>query len=240
MLDDTQAERACEKCEHVWQGPKFKTCPACDRPRWWEPRQQTKAEQKSTERKAGTERRKADQKRRDEEREREREQQQERDAAEYRLHTAAGDVQNASIWGGPQWTPWSLVFDRAWQAYEDAAEADRSEAERERWLDRERTEREREFLRKMEADAKAAQEKHERETERQQHHERVLHSEAAQARAREAWLDEVWHRRPYAALAKAAPAILSKIPAVIFIAALLAGAIVIMELVIKPMLADAW
>ena len=126
VLDDTRAERACEKCEHEWVGPKYKHCPACDRPRWWEPRQQTKAEQKSTERKADTERRKADQKRRDEERERERE----RDVADYERHVANGDVEDASIWGGPQWIPWSLVFDHAWQAYEDAAEADRSEAER--------------------------------------------------------------------------------------------------------------
>ena len=235
VLDDTHAERVCEKCEHEWVGPKYKHCPACDRPRWWEPRQQTKAEQKSTERKADAERRKADQKRRDEERE----QRQKQDAAEYEYHASIGDVVNTSIWGGPQWIPWAQVFDRAWRDYEDAAEADRSEAERERRLDRERAEREREIEQEMEAEAKAAKKKREREIEKQRHHERVLRSRAAQARAREAWLDARWHRRPCAALSKAASAsigcILDKLLAFIFIAALIAAAIVIMEFVIKPM-----
>ena len=238
VLDDTHAERVCEKCEHEWVGPKYKHCPACDRPRWWEPPKQSKTDQSRAARKADADRRRADQQRRDEERRREREQQQERDAAEYRLHTAAGDVQNASIWGGPQWIPWSLVFDRAWQAYEDAAEADRSEAERERRLDRERAEREREIERKMQAEAKAAKEKREREIERQQHHERVLRSQAAQARAREAWLDARWHRRPCAALAKAASAsigcILEKLPAFVFFAALIVALIVIKPMIASP------
>ena len=242
VLDDTQAERACEKCEHVWQGPKFKTCPACDRPRWWEPRHQTKAEQKSTERKADAERRKANQKQRDAEREREREQQRKHEAAEHEYHASIGDVQNTSIWGGPQWIPWSLVFDRAWRDYEDAAEADRSKAEHERRLDRERAEREREFQRKMEAEAKAAQEKREREIERQKQRERILHSEAAQARAREAWLDARWHRRPCAMLAKAASAsigcILDKLLVAIFIVALITAAILVMEVGVRPMLAN--
>ena len=234
----TQSERVCEKCEHEWHGPKYKTCPACDRPRWWEPRQQTKAEQKSTERKADAERRKANQKRRDEEREREREQRQKQEDADRKYHASIGDVINVSIWGGPQWIPWSLVFDRAWQAYEDAAEADRSEAERERRLDRERAEREREIERQMQVEAKAAQEKREREIERQRHHERVLRSQAAQARAREAWLDARWHRRPCAALSKAAPAILSKLPAVLFAVLVVVAAILLMEYGIKPMLAN--
>ena len=239
VLDETQAERVCEKCEHEWVGPKYKHCPACDRPRWGEPPKQSKADQSRATRKADADRRRADQQRRDEERKREREQQRERDAAEYRLHTAAGDVQNASIWGGPRWIPWAQVFDRAWQAYEDAAEADRSEAERERRLDRERAEREREFQRKMEAEAKAAKEQREREMEKQRHHERVLRSRAVQARAREAWLNEVWHRRPCAALAKAASTsvdcILDKLLAAIFIVALGAAVILILEFVAKPM-----
>ena len=235
VLDETQAERVCEKCEHEWVGPKYKHCPACDRPRWWEPRQLTKADQKASSRHADVERRKAEQKRRDEERERERE----RDVADYERHVAAGDVQNTSIWGGPQWIPCAQVFDRAWQAYEDAAEADRSEAERERRLDLEHAEHEREFQRKMEAEAKGAKEQREREIEKQKKREHVLRSRAAQARAREAWLDEVWHRRPCAALAKAASTsvdcILDKLLAAIFIVALGAAVILILEFVAKPM-----
>ena len=228
-------ERVCEKCEHEWVGPKYKHCPACDRPRWWEPRQLTKADQKASSRHADVERRKAEQKRRDEERERERE----RDVADYERHVAAGDVQNTSIWGGPQWIPWAQVFDRAWQAYEDAAEAARSGAEHERRLDRERAEREHESRRKWEAEAKGAKEQREREIEKQQHHERVLRSRAVQARAREAWLDARWHRRPCAALAKAASTsvdcILDKLLAAIFIVALGAAVILILEFVAKPM-----
>ena len=239
VLDDTHTERVCEKCEHEWVGPKYKHCPACDRPRWWEPRLQTKSEQKTTERKADAERRKANQKRRDEEREREREERQAQEDTDRKYHASIGDVIDVSIWGGPQWIPWALVFDRAWQAYEDAAETDRSEAERERRLDRERAEREREIERKMEAEAKAAQAKRKREIERQKQHERVLRSQAAQSRAREAWLDARWHRRPCAMLAKAASAsigwILDKLLVVIFIVALIAAAIAIMEYGIKPM-----
>ena len=240
VLDETQAERVCEKCEHEWIGPKYKHCPACDRPRWWEPRQQTKAEQKSTERKADAERRKADQKRRDEERERERERQREHEAAEYEYHASIGDV--ISIYGGPQWIPWSLVFDRAWQAYEDAAEADRSEAEHERRLDRERAEHERQIEWQMQVEAKAAQEKRQREIEKQRHREGVLRSQAAQARAREAWLSARWHRRPCAALSGAASAsigcILDKLLAFIFIAVLITAAILVMEFGVRPMLAN--
>ena len=236
VLDDTHAERVCEKCEHEWVGPKYKHCPACDRPRWWEPRQQTKAEQKSTERKADAERRKANQKRRDEEREREREERQAQEDTDRKYHASIGDVQNTSIWGGPQWIPWAQVFDRVWRAYEDATEAARSEAEHKRWLDRERAEREREIERKLEAEAKAAQAKREREIERQKQRERVLRSQAAQSRAREAWLDTRWHRRPCAALSKAAPAILSKLPAVLFAVLIVVAAILLMEYGIKPML----
>ena len=200
--------------------------------------QLTKADQKAVSRHADVESRKAEQKRR----ESDREQQREREAAEYRLHTAAGDVQNASIWGGPQWIPWAQIFDRAWQAYEDAAEAARSEAERERRLDLERAEYDREIERKMEAEAKAAKDKREREIEKQQKHEHVLRSRAAQARAREAWLRQRWHRRPCAALAKAASAsigcILDKLLAFIFIAAILASVIMLLEYGIKPMLAS--
>ena len=239
VLDETQSERVCEKCGHEWVGPKYKHCPACDRPRWWEPRQLTKADQKTASRHADAESRRADQQRRDEESKRKREQQQQRDAAEYRLHTAAGDVQNASIWGGPQWIPWAQVFDRAWQAYEDAAETARSGAEHERRLDRERAEREHESRRKWEAEAKGAKEQREREIEKQKRHEHVLRSRAAQARAREAWLDEVWHRRPCAALAKAASTsvdcILDKLLAAIFIVALGVAVILILEFVAKPM-----
>ena len=240
VLDETQAERVCEKCEHEWVGPKYKHCPACDRPRWWEPRQLTKADLKAASRHADVESRKAEQKRRDEKSASDREQQRERDAAEYRLHTAAGDVQNASIWGGPQWIPWAQVFDRAWQAYENAAEAARSEAKHERRLDRERAEREHEFQRKMEAEAKGAKEQREREMEKQRHHERVLRSRAAQARAREAWLDARWYRRPCGQIAQAASAsigcILDKLLAAIFIVALGAAVILILEFVAKPML----
>ena len=146
---------------------------------------------------------------------------------------------NESIWGGPQWIPWAQVFDRAWQAYEDAAEAARSEAERERRLERERAEHERQIEWQMQVEAKAAKEKREREIEKQQHHERVLRSRAVQARAREAWLDARWHRRPCAALAKAASTsvdcILDKLLAAIFIVALGAAVILILEFVAKPM-----
>ena len=238
VLDDTHAERVCEKCEHEWVGPKYKHCPACDRPRWWEPPKQTKAEQKSATRKADADRRRADQQRRDEERKREREQQRERDAAEYRLHTAAGDVVNTSIWGGPQWIPWSLVFDHAWRDYEDAAEADRQQAEHECRLDRERAQREREIEQQMEAEAKAAQEAREREIERQKQRERILRSQAAQARAREAWLDARWYRRPCAALAQAAErAAQYAVPAIV-LAVIVVASILVLEYGIKPMLAS--
>ena len=238
VLDDAHAERACLRCEHEWVGPKYKHCPACDRPRWWEPRQLTKADQKAASRHADGDRRRADQQRRDEEQHRAREQQQERDAAEYKLHTAAGDVQNASIWGGPQWTPWAQVFDRAWRDYEDSAEADRSEAEHERRLERERAEHERQIEWQMQVEAKAAKEKREREIEKQQHHERVLRSRAAQARTREAWLDARWHRRPCAALAKATECLFERLLVILFAFALIAGAIAILELVVKPALTN--
>ena len=235
VLDDTHAERVCEKCEHEWVGPKYKHCPACDRPRWWEPPKQSKADQSRAARKADADRRRADQQRRDEESKRKREQQQQRDAAEYRLHTAAGDVQNASIWGGPQWTPWAQVFDRAWQAYEDAAEAARSGAEHERRLDRERAEREHESRRKWEAEAKGAKEQREREIEKQKKHEHVLRSRAAQARAREEWLDARWYRRPCAALAKVAErAAQYAVPAIV-LAVIVVASILVLEYGIKPM-----
>ena len=102
VLDETQAERVCEKCEHGWAGPKYKHCPACDRPRWWEPRQQNKAERKSTERKADAERRKVDQQRRDTERNRDAEEQRALAAAEHEYHARRGDVINDDIWGGPK------------------------------------------------------------------------------------------------------------------------------------------
>ena len=234
VLDAEHAARVCGKCEHEWVGPKYKHCPACDRPRWWEPRQLTKADQKASSRHADVERRKAEQKRRDEERE----QQREHEATEHEYHTSIGDVINESTWGGPQWIPWSLVFDRAWQAYEDATEAARSEAERERRLERERAEHERQIEWQMQVEAKAAKEKRERETERQQHHERVLRSRAVQARTREAWLDARWHRRPCAALAKATECLFERLLVILFACALIAGAIAILELVVKPALTN--
>ena len=238
VLDGADSERVCEKCEHEWVGPKYKHCPACDRPRWWEPQQLTKADQKAASRHADVESRKAEQKRRDEKSASDREQQRERDAAEYERHTAAGDVQDASIWGGPRWIPWAQVFDSAWQAYEDAAEAARSEAERERRLDRERAERVRQIEWQMQVEAKAAKEKREREIERQQHHERVLRSQAAQARAREAWLDARWHRRPCAALAKAAQRVAQYAVPAIALTIIIVASILVLEFVAKPMLAS--
>ena len=234
VLDETQAERVCEKCEHEWHGPKYKTCPACDRPRWWEPRQLTKADQKAVSRHADAESRKAEQKRR----ESEREQKDAEEDAEREYHASIGDVKNAGIWGGPQWIPWAQVFDRAWQAYEDSAEAARSEAEHERRLDLERAEYDREIERKMEAEAKAALEARQRAIEQHKQRERVLRSRAAQARTREAWLDARWHRRPCAALAKAAECFFERLLVILAAVAVLAGVIVIMELVIKPALTN--
>ena len=238
VLDETQAERVCEKCEHEWVGPKYKHCPACDRPRWWEPPKQTKADQSRAARKADADRRRADQQRRDEERKCEREQQQERDDAEYGRHTAAGDVQNTSIWGGPRWIPWAQVFDCAWQVYEDAAEADRQQAERERRQAAEAAQHERQIEWQMQAKAKAAKEKREREKERQQQREQARCSEAAKARALEAWLDARWHRRPCAALSKAAGrAAQYAVPAIV-LAVIVVASILVLEYGIKPMLAS--
>ena len=242
VLDETQAERVCEKCEHEWAGPKYKHCPACDRPRWWEPRQQTKAERKSAERKADAERRKVDQQRCDTERNRDAEEQRALAAAEHEYHARRGDVINDDIWGGPKWITFARAFDRAWRDYEDAAEADRSGAEHERRLDRERAEREREIERKMQAEEKAAQEKRERAIEQQRQRVRVQAAQAAQKAKHEAWLDARWHRRPCAALASTASAILNcvfeRLLVILFAFALIAGAIAILELVVKPALTN--
>ena len=231
VLDAEHAARVCGKCEHEWEGPKYKHCPACDRPRWWEPRQLTKAEQKVAGRQADAERWKAEKQRQEGERARQ--------EAEHEHHELQHDILRHT-YSGIIWIPWARAFDRAWRDHEDRAEADRLQAveaaEHERWQAQERAEHEREVSRKLEAKEQADREVRARAAEDQRLRERALRSQAAQAASRNAWLDARWHRRPCATAAQVAErAAQHAVPAIV-LAVIVVASILVLEYAVKPML----